>query len=105
MYIITVEKKEQAQQPQPTQQSPIKRNANFKTINEALQPDTYHIKDHDIYQAQDTLDTFQDMIDFLDDIDNQFLKENIDFIHKKLYEIGKEIEELNDFVIENVIED
>lgn len=101
MYIITVEKKEQ----QPVQQSPIKRNTNFKTINEALQPDTYWVQANDIEQAQNTIDDFQDMIDFLDDMDNQFLEKDVDFICEKLDKIGKEIKELNDFVVEHVIEE
>ena len=106
MYIITVEKKEQPQQPQrPAQQSPIKRNTNFKTINEALQPDTYWVPANDIEQAQNTIDDFQDMIDFLDDMDNQFLEKDVDFICEKLYKIWEEIKELNDFVVEHVIEE
>lgn len=103
MYIITVEKKEQVQQ--PVQQSPIKRNANFKTINEALQPDTYHINEDILQNATNRLDIFQDLIEFLDDIDSSFLAKDVLTIQEKLFDICERIKELDDFVVEHVIEE
>lgn len=104
MQVLIIKNYEEKEQP-TTKQSPIQKNTNFSTINKALQPETFYIPGAVIYDASDASDLFTDTIEFLDDEDNQFKEKDKEVIESYIYKIKEAIDTLNNFVVENVIEE